>query len=103
MAPASQQRIKLVHSTVIQEEMYFKAIQSLHTQHKCYSDDATASVLRTDNYGHRRRKSRGARGARHPIIWEGGQHTLWPPNNPPAFSFNFYVKREKSQMYQVEG
>ena len=25
----------------------------------------------------------------------GGQHTLWPPNNPPAFSFNFYVKQEK--------
>ena len=26
-----------------------------------------------------------------------------PPNYPPTFSFNFYVKQEKSQMYQVEG
>ena len=26
----------------------------------------------------------------------GGQHTLWPPNNPPTFSFNFYVKPEKN-------
>ena len=25
-----------------------------------------------------------------------------PPNNPPIFSFNFYVHK-KSQMYQVEG
>ena len=25
----------------------------------------------------------------------GGQHTLWLPNNPPTFSFNFYVKQEK--------
>ena len=25
------------------------------------------------------------------------------PNNPPTFSFNFCVKQEKSQMYQVEG
>ena len=36
------------------------------------------------------------------------QHTLCPPpppppNNPPTSSFNFYVKQEKSQMYQVEG
>ena len=23
----------------------------------------------------------------------GGQHTLWPPNNPPTFSFNFYVQQ----------
>ena len=31
-----------------------------------------------------------------PIMWEGGgQHTLWPPNNPPTFVFNFYVKQEK--------
>ena len=31
-----------------------------------------------------------------PIIWKGGQHTLWPPShNPPIFSFNFYVKPEK--------
>ena len=28
---------------------------------------------------------------------------LPPPNNPPIFSFSFYVKQEKSQMYQVEG
>ena len=26
-----------------------------------------------------------------------------PPNNPPIFSFNYYVKQEKSQMCQVEG
>ena len=26
-----------------------------------------------------------------------------PPNNPHSFSFNFYVKHENSQMYQVEG
>ena len=29
----------------------------------------------------------------------GGQHTLWPPNNPPLFSFNFYVKQEKNHKY----
>ena len=26
-----------------------------------------------------------------------------PPNNPPTFSFNFYLKQEKITMYQVEG
>ena len=30
------------------------------------------------------------------IIWEGGPtHPFGPPNNPPTFSFNFYVKQEK--------
>ena len=33
----------------------------------------------------------------------GGNIRFGPPNNPPTFSFNFYVKQEKSQMYQVEG
>ena len=37
----------------------------------------------------------------------GGGHIPFaphPPNNPPIFSFNFYVKQEKkSQMYLVEG
>ena len=29
--------------------------------------------------------SGGARGGQAPpIIWEGGQHTLWPPSNPPT-------------------
>ena len=32
----------------------------------------------------------------------GGNIPFGPPNNPPTFSFNFYVKQEKSQMYQVE-
>ena len=32
-----------------------------------------------------------------PIILEGGPtYPLAPPNNPPAFSFNFYVKQEKN-------
>ena len=46
---------------------------------------------------HRRRKRGGAGGARPPNNLRGGgrQHTLWPPNNPPTFSFNFYVKQEK--------
>ena len=30
-----------------------------------------------------------------PNNFGGDQHTLWPPNNPPAFSFNFYVKQKK--------
>ena len=33
----------------------------------------------------------------------GGNIPFGLPNNPPTFSFNFYVKQEKSQMYQVEG
>ena len=40
----------------------------------------------------------GARGATlpPPIIWEGGPiYPLPPPNIPPTFSFNFYVKQEK--------
>ena len=50
----------------------------------------------------------GQGGSPPPVIWErGGQHTLCLPppplNNPPIFSFNFYMKQEKSQMYQVEG
>ena len=45
---------------------------------------------------HRRRRRWMARGGQAPsIIWEGAQHTLWPPSNPPTFSFNFYVKQEK--------
>ena len=43
----------------------------------------------------------GRGGKADPIICEGwggggGQHTLWPPNNPPTFSFDFYVKQEKN-------
>ena len=32
-----------------------------------------------------------------PIILEGGGGNIpfGPPNNPPTFSFNFYVKQEK--------
>ena len=46
---------------------------------------------------HRRRKRAGG-GGQPPLNnlrGGGGQHTLWPPNNPPTFSFNFYVKQEK--------
>ena len=48
----------------------------------------------------------GARGASPPPpnnLRGGGQHTLWPPNNPPTFSFNFYVKQEKITKVPVEG
>ena len=39
---------------------------------------------------------RGGGGPGPPIIWEGGANIPFgPPNNPTAFSFNFYVKREK--------
>ena len=49
---------------------------------------------------HRRRKRGGDRGgggggAAPPNNLRGGQHTLWPPDNPPTFSFKFYVKQEK--------
>ena len=40
----------------------------------------------------------GSRGARPPNnLREGQTYPLapHPPNNPPTFSFNFYVKREK--------
>ena len=50
------------------------------------------------NILHRRRKRGGARGGGPgpPIILEGGANIPFgPPNNPPAFSFNFYVKQEK--------
>ena len=26
----------------------------------------------------------------------GGNIPFWPPNNPPTFSFNFFVKQEKN-------
>ena len=49
----------------------------------------------------------GARGGGGPgppnNLGGGPTYPLAPPNNPQAFSFNFYVKQEKSQMYQVEG
>ena len=32
----------------------------------------------------------------------GGNIPFFPPNSLSTFSFNFYVKQEKSQMYQVE-
>ena len=38
----------------------------------------------------------GARGARPPNNLRGGANIPFgPPNNPPTFSFNFYVKQEK--------
>ena len=37
----------------------------------------------------------GGAGPPPPNNLRGGQHTLWPLNNPPTFSFNFYVKQEK--------
>ena len=41
----------------------------------------------------------GARGGQPPPpnnLGGGPTYPLAPPNNPPAFSFNFYVKQEKS-------
>ena len=53
-------------------------------------------------FQYRRRKGGGGGGGDGPpIIREGGQHTLWPPKNPPTFSFNFYVK--KSQSTKLKG
>ena len=38
----------------------------------------------------------GGGGQAPPIILEGGANIPFgPPNNPPTFSFNFYVKQEK--------
>ena len=39
----------------------------------------------------------GGRGVRPPnnLREGGGNITFGPPNNPPTFSFNFYVKQEK--------
>ena len=47
----------------------------------------------------------GGQGGRPPITGEewGKIKIPSPPNNPPTFSFNFYVKQGISQMYQVEG
>ena len=50
----------------------------------------------------------GAGGTRPPNNLRGGATYPLPPppptrNNPPTISFNFYVKQEKSQMYQVQG
>ena len=47
----------------------------------------------------------GARGGQAPPnnLRGGANIPFGPPNNPLTFSFNFYVKQEKTQMYQVEG
>ena len=37
----------------------------------------------------------GGGGEGSPNNLRGGQHTIWPPNNPSTFSFNFYLKQEK--------
>ena len=56
---------------------------------------------------HRRRKRGGGVGGPRPPnnLKEGGGGNIpfGPPDNPPTFSFNFYVKQEKSQIYQAEG
>ena len=49
---------------------------------------------------HRHRRG-GEGGQACPNNLRGGP--TYPFNNPPTFFFNFYVKQEKSQMYQVEG
>ena len=50
---------------------------------------------------HRRRKRGGGPGgARPPNNLGGGANIPFgPPNNPPTFSFNFYVKQEKNHKY----
>ena len=55
-----------------------------------------SGALSFNTLPHRRRKTGG--GGAWPSNYlrrGGGQHTLWPPNNPPTFSFKFYVKQEK--------
>ena len=45
---------------------------------------------------HRRRKRGGQGGPGPPNNFGGGANIPFgPPNNPPTFSFNFYVKQEK--------
>ena len=46
---------------------------------------------------HRRTKRGGGQGGQAPpkIREGGGNIPFGPPNNPPTFSFNFYVKQEK--------
>ena len=47
--------------------------------------------IKTENRHRRRKRGGGA------IIWEGDNIPFAPPpNNPPTFSFNFYVKQEKN-------
>ena len=71
--------------------------KTVHTQAGACT--CTVNLVRTWKIHclHRRRKrgGRGGGGEAPPIIWEGAQHTLCRPNNPPTFSFNFYVKQEK--------
>ena len=46
----------------------------------------------------------GPGGAGPPNNLRGGTNIPFgPPNNPPTFSFNFYVKQEKITNVQVEG
>ena len=50
----------------------------------------------TDIVFHRRRKRGGQGGPGPPNNLRGGANIPFgPPNNPPTFSFNFYVKQEK--------
>ena len=52
---------------------------------------------------HRRRKRGGGRGGggRPPPnnLREGANIPFGPPDNPPTFSFNFYMKQEKNHKY----
>ena len=44
---------------------------------------------------HRRRKGGGGGQGAKNLRGGGGNIPFGPPNNPPTFSFNFYVKQEK--------
>ena len=54
-------------------------------------------LLYSKNALHRRRKRGGGGGGGQggPNLGGGANIPFGPPNNPPAFSFNLYVKREK--------
>ena len=62
----------------------------------CLAGEIQGNTMLLDGIGVGRGGGEGGGGAGPPNNFGGGgQHTLWPPNNPPAFSFNFYVKQEK--------
>ena len=73
-------------------QLYRQGGSNEWTQHKIYRNFSEIEFI-PDVFIHRRRKRGGA------IIWEagggGGNIPFAAPNNPPTFSFNFYVKQEK--------
>ena len=78
-------------------DLYKQHIHKGHRSMKCTSNDVSCSavLIGVGRGGGGQGGGGGGAGPPPNNLRGGPTYPLAPPNNPPTFSFNFYVKREK--------